>query len=427
MNRSNIAVEAREAFLRQVAEATVTTSEQGAHLALICVDVDNFKDINFFTSYQVGDQVLVEIARRLEGALRDMDTVIRIGDDEFAILLPSVLHQDHATLAAHKLLHSLDEPISVSGHDLQVTLSIGFSVCADNSIQPEELLRQATMAMCRAKETRTGYISYSELDPINRMPTAKYMSDFSRAISENQLELFYQPMEELKTGNICGAEVLTRWPHPEYGYISPAEFIPAAEQMGIIGQMTLWTLNSALRQCAIWRKNQNFTVSVNVSARDLLDSNLPDLVARAINTWNVDPNRLTLEITETAMMQDRVKTLDVLNRLSAIGLSLSIDDFGSGYSSLTYLQTLPVNEIKIEKEFVTNMEKNENNSIIVRTVVDLGHNFNLKVIAEGVETQETYNLLERLGCDVAQGYFIAQPMSAEELEDLLGIRSQSSF
>lgn len=427
MNDIGNVSEGREALLRLVTDAVTIAGEHGGRLALICVDVDNFKDINFSAGYQVGDQVLAEIARRLDGVLRNMDVVMRIGDDEFAILLPSILHQDHATLAAHKILHTFDEHINASGYELQVRVSIGISVCPDTATQPEELLRQATMALCLAKETQIGYTLYNETGAKSRTTPTKYMRELRRAIADNELELYYQPMKDLKTGSICGAEALTRWPHPEHGFISPSEFIPAAEQTGVICDLTLWALNSALRQCAIWQENENFSVSVNVSARDLLDPNLPDLVQRSINTWSIDPNRLTLEITETAMMQDRRNTLDVLNRLSSIGLSLSIDDFGSGYSSLTYLQKLPVNELKIDKDFVVDMEKNESNAIIVRTLVDLGHNFNLKVTAEGVATQEVYNLLERMGCDVAQGYFIARPMPAEEFEAQLGMRSNSSF
>ncbi|MFC1664073.1 putative bifunctional diguanylate cyclase/phosphodiesterase [Pseudomonadota bacterium] len=426
MNKVGSLSEGRDEFLKVVAEAVTSASDQDSRVAVICVDIDNFKDINFSAGYRVGDQVLMEISKRLVAALRSMDIVRRIGDDEFAVLLPSVLHQDHAVLAAHKILRTLDEHINAAGHEFQIRVSIGISVYPDTATQPEELLQQATMAMCRAKETRMGYAPYIDTGTTSRMTATKYMRELRRAISDNELELYYQAKRDFQTGEICGAEALTRWPHPDYGFISPEEFIPVAEQTGFIRDLTLWALNSALRQSAIWRKNKDFTVSVNVSARDLLDPNLPDLVQRAINTWSVDPSRLTLEITETAMMQDRKSTLDVLNRLSSVGLSLSIDDFGSGYSSLTYLQKLPVKELKIEKDFVVTMAENESDSIIVQTVVDLGHNFNLKVTAEGVETQETYNLLKSMGCDMAQGYFISQPMPAEEFETQMNMQIGSS-
>ena len=416
MNDSNHLKEGREQLLDLVANAISDTTGRDGRLALMCLDIDNFKDINFSAGYEVGDEVLRQLAERLKGALRSMDVVVRIGDDEFGILLPSILHQDHSTLAAHKILDTLDEHFSVSEQEVHVRASIGIAVCPDTTSHPEELLRQATMAMCRAKETRIGYTLYSETSAKTRMTVTGYMRELRKAIADNDLELYYQPKRDLKTGQICGAEALTRWPHPEHGFISPGEFIPVAEQTGLIRELTLWALNSALRQCAVWRDREDFIVSVNVSARDLLDPNLPDLIQRSIATWSVEPSRLTLELTETAMMQDRRNTLNVLNRLSDVGLSLSIDDFGSGYSSLTYLQKLPVDELKIEKDFVVNMEENQSDSIIVRTVVDLGHNFDLSVVAEGVETEKAYGMLASMGCDIAQGYYIAKPMPATEFE-----------
>ena len=426
MNDSNHLKEGREQLLELVANAISAATERVGRLALMCLDIDNFKDINFSAGYKAGDEILKQLSERLKNALRSMDVVVRIGDDEFGILLPSILHQDHATLAAHKILDMLDEHFSVSEQEVHVRASIGIAVCPDTASHPEELLRQATMAMCRAKETRIGYTLYSETGAKTRMTVTGYMRELRKAIADNDLELYYQPKKNLKTGEICGAEALARWPHPEHGFISPGEFIPVAEQTGLIRELTLWALNSALRQCAVWRDRENFVISVNVSARDLLDPNLPDLIQRSIATWGVDPSRLTLELTETAMMQDRRNTLDVLNRLSRIGLSLSIDDFGSGYSSLTYLQKLPVDELKIEKDFVVNMEENESDSIIVRTVVDLGHNFNLSVVAEGVETEQAYGMLAAMGCDIAQGYFIAKPMPAADFEEHIGIRKSAA-
>ncbi|MDH3280131.1 MAG: bifunctional diguanylate cyclase/phosphodiesterase [Gammaproteobacteria bacterium] len=417
MNESIPLKEGRELLLELVGDAIAVVAERNGRLALMCLDIDNFRDINFSAGYAVGDEVLKQAAERLKSALRDMDRVVRIGDDEFGILLPSILHQDHASLAAHKLLDTLDEHFSVADQEVQVRASIGIAVCPDTATHPEELLRQATIAMCRAKETRIGHTLYSETGATSRMTVSGYMRELQKAIADNDLELYYQPKKNLKTGEICGAEALTRWPHPEHGFISPGEFIPVAEQTGMIRELTFWALNTALRQCAVWKDRQDFVVSVNVSARDLLDPNLPDLIQRSLDTWGVDPSRLTLELTETAMMQDRRNTLTVLNRLSAVGLSLSIDDFGSGYSSLTYLQKLPVDELKIEKDFVVNMQNNESDSIIVRTVVDLGHNFNLSVVAEGVETEEAYDMLAAMGCDIAQGYLIAKPMPAADFEE----------
>ncbi len=421
MNESKRVHEGREALLGVVANAIEASKERDGRLALMCVDIDNFRDINFSAGYAVGDAVLKQLSKRLQGALRSMDVVIRIGDDEFGVLLPSILHQDHATLAAHKIMDTLDEHFSVADQEVHIRASIGIAVCPDTARQPEELLRQATMAMCRAKEMRIGYTLYSESGTKTRMTVTGYMRELRKAIGDNDLELYYQPKKDLKTGEICGAEALTRWHHQEYGFISPGEFIPVAEQTGMIRELTFWALNSALRQCAAWKEREELVISVNVSARDLLDPSLPDLIQRALDTWSVDPSRLTLELTETAMMQDRRNTMDVLNRLAAVGLALSIDDFGSGYSSLTYLQRLPVDELKIEKDFVVNMEENQSDAIIVRTVVDLGHNFDLSVVAEGVETDRAYRMLADMGCDVAQGYFIAKPMPATEFEQYLGI------
>ena len=397
-------------------------SAQGSlSLAFICIDINEFREINLSSGFDVGDAVLDEVVYRLRGALRQGDLLFRIGDDEFAILLPSILHEDHAILAAHKISSSFEDLIIVRDSEpMDVRASIGIALYPDTADSEGELLRQATIARYRANTSKSPFELYKKvLTPGNIQPV-EFARELRRAVSNNDLELYFQPKYELASRAITGVEALCRWTHATHGMISPAEFIPVAEETGIITSITSWALNSALRQCSEWRVNgKPVVVSVNLSAYDLDEGDFPDLIQRTLRTWRVHPSQLMLEITETTMMQDQKRTIGILRRLSEIGVGLSIDDFGSGYSSLNYLQQMPVDELKIEKDFVIKMERSESDIALVRTVIDLGHNYNLTVTAEGVETEKAEKLLVDMGCDFAQGIYFSSPVPADELEKLL--------
>jgi len=408
----------RERLIELIAKEIPQASAGGNRIALLCFDVDHFREVNFSVGYSVGNQLLDEIARRIQSVLRPWDIFARIGDDEFVAVLSSIFHEDHAILATQKIQEKLHENFQLAGDDLDIRVSIGVALCPDTSSDAEELLRQATIAMYQAKSTQTDHAVYKPSSAEATISTLSYQRELRQAITDGDLELHYQSKTDLATGKIIGAEALARWIHPEHGFIPPDEFVAVAERTGIINSLTSWALNTALRQSAEWQhQGQPLSISVNLSTRNLQDPELPELVERALETWRVEPQRLVLEITETAMMLDRTRTIDVLNRLSDLGLALSIDDFGSGYSSLTYLQELPVNELKIDKEFVMTMDQNKSNAAIVRTVIDLAHNFGLKVTAEGVEGAAAYDMLRGMGCDMAQGYHLSRPLKLTDFEE----------
>ncbi len=412
----------RTGLLQTLLRILDSSAAGGSSIALICIDIDDFREVNLSCGFDVGDAVLNQIGRRLDGALRQSDFLFRIGDDEFGIVLPSILHQDHAVLAAHKIISALEEPFVVPGIEpLELRASMGIALHPDTASDAEEMLRQATMAMYRAKSAQSGYAVYQKVaTPVGISPM-QFTRDLRHAVVNNDLVLYFQPKHDLQTKNLVGVEALCRWQHSGHGLITPDEFIPIAEESGIITSISSWVLNSALRKCAEWDKDGiSIDMSVNLSIHDLREMDFPDLVQRMLKTWRVDPHMLILEITETAMMEDQRHTLGVLRRLSELGVRLSIDDFGSGYSSLNYLQQMPVNELKIEKEFVIKMERSESDTALVRTVIDLGHNYSLTVAAEGVETANSLHILTDLGCDLGQGIFFSPPLPAEELEKNFG-------
>ena len=401
----------------------VAQSEKGSlSMAVVCIDINDFREINFSSGYEVGDAVLKDVETRLQEALRPGDLLFRTGDDEFTVLLPSILHEDHAILAAHKISSCFEEMVFVSDNEpIDVRVSIGISLFPNTAEDQEELLRQAAIAMYRAKLSKAEFDIYQKVTTPGNVPPLQFVRALRRAVAENDLELYFQPKYRLSDNTIVGVEALCRWTHAKYGVISPADFIPVAEETGIISSLTSWAVNSALRQCSDWQHNGNpLVIAVNLSAYDLGESDFPELVQRALRTWRVPPARLMLEITETAMMRDHKQTIGILRRLSELGVGLSIDDFGSGYSSLNYLQQMPVNELKIEREFVLKMERSENDMALVRTVIDLGHNYGLTVTAEGVENASVGTLLRKMGCDLAQGNYFSPAISVEDLELLLG-------
>ncbi|MDH3379129.1 MAG: bifunctional diguanylate cyclase/phosphodiesterase, partial [Gammaproteobacteria bacterium] len=406
----------RYEFLQSLKQAATAAERSGDHVALLVLDVNDFQNINLTAGHATGDLVLREVAQVLRGELREIDTIGRLGDDEFAIILPSMMNIDHAILAVHKVLGQFDYPISLSGQSIDVRVSIGIAMYPDISGDDEQLLSHATMAMMRAKKAQTGFEIFEEISSGSGVAGPRYEGELRRVIEDGGLMLHYQAKQDLKLERITGVEALVRWPDPAGGFRPPDQFIPVAERSDLIHKLTSWVLNTALRQCAEWeRRSLPLKVAVNLSTRSLKDHDLPDVISHALETWRVNPKRLTLEVTETAMMEEREYIVDVLRRLSDIGVTLSIDDFGSGYSSLQYLRILPVHELKIDKSFVMAMEQNQSDENIVRTVIELGRNFGLKITAEGVETERALELLKELGCDMGQGYFIHRPSDVATL------------
>jgi diguanylate cyclase len=353
---------------------------------------------------------LESMVTRLRSAVRDSDTVLCIDSGQIAVLLPSVAGPDDVILVANKILAVLERPVHLNGAEIQANARIGIALYPEHSTSSNVLLQRAALALTSAKQTRNRCLVYSEEQP-NTQRNPLRMSDLREAIVADQLFLLYQPKVNLTNGSISGVEVLARWQHPDIGLISPDEFIPVAERTGLIIPLTLWVLHQALIQCRTWTTmGLDVSVAVNLSMWNLEAQELPEQIKGLLKGVAVAPERLELEITESAIMGDPQRAMRTLRLIKDLGVALTIDDFGTGYSSLAYLRKLPVSNIKIDKSFVKNMEHDRDNAVIVRSIIDLGHNLGLKVVAEGVETVESREMLRAFDCDEAQGYFYSRPI-----------------
>ena len=384
-------------------------------LALIIMDLDHFKEINDTLGHHNGDLILQQVANRVRGVLRESDTVARLGGDEFAVLLPAADIRD-ATRIAKKLLDSLDRPFELEAQSFRIGASLGIALFPEHGRDGAALMKRADVAMYEAKRGKTGFAVYDPAKDQHSLRNLSLMGELRTALDEQQLVLYYQPKVNMQTGRVSGVEVLVRWRHPLHGLMYPNEFIPLAEQSGLIKQLTLWVLNQAVAQGREWEQSGiDVSMAINLSVHNLHDNTFPEEVAAILQGFSrMQVNRLRFEITETAMMVDPARALEILNALGAMGIRLSIDDFGTGYSSLAYLKQLPVAELKIDKSFITSMGDSDNDAVIVRSTIELAHNIGLRVVAEGVEDKRTYEMLAALSCDSVQGYFISRPMPPEE-------------
>jgi len=399
----------------RLTQAIQAGQHQHKPLAFLLLDLDRFKDINNTLGHHHGDLILQQMGPRLQGLLRQFDMVARLGGDEFAILLPGT-DAEGAVRVVNKLQQALAAPFLVDGLTITVEASIGIAVSPDHGTTADLIIQRANVAMYHAKEAGGGHTVYSpEHDHYNPRRLA-LMTELRYAIEHDELVLYYQPKIDLKTGCVIGVEALVRWRHPNRGLITPDEFIPLAERTGLIKPLTLWVLTAALHQSRTWqRAGLRLSVAVNLSARNLQDPELPDQIEDMLTRSGTPPNQLELEITESTIMADPPRALEVLTRLHHMRIPLAIDDFGTGYSSLGYLRKLPVSAIKIDKSFVKNMVADDGDAVIVRSTIELAHNLGLLVVAEGVETQYIWDRLASLGCDAAQGYYMSAPMPAATL------------
>jgi diguanylate cyclase (GGDEF)-like protein/PAS domain S-box-containing protein len=410
----------RTLFRDRIEQAIALARRDGGQLAVAMIDLDRFKDVNDTLGHHAGDTLLVEVGRRLRDILRSSDTVARLGGDEFGVLISKPRSTSDVAVVIGKMRATLEQSVMVEGLALPAEGSIGIAMFPAHGRDVDTLLRHADAAMYSAKETKAGYVFYDgsrvETDPAR----LTLVSELRRAIEQRELVLYYQPKAALASGTVQSVEALLRWNHPERGVIGPDEFIPLAQQTGLMKPLTLYVLDEALGQCRAWqRAGLTLGVAVNLSVRNLLDADFPQQVRRLLQKREVDPSLLQLEITESTMLSDPVRTKRVLDKLATMGIALSIDDFGTGYSSLSYLSQLPVNEIKIDRSFVMNMAQSDNDAVIVRSTIDLGRNLGLQVVAEGVETEQAWDELSELGCTLAQGYYLSRPVPAAELTQWL--------
>jgi diguanylate cyclase (GGDEF)-like protein len=409
----------RNLFYEKLGQTLAASREENKPLALILLDLNDFREINDTMGHQLGDVMLQQLGARLRETLRDHDTVARLGGDEFAVLLPGA-NQEDATLTARKILHALEAPFTIADLNLDAQASLGVALFPDHAADKDTLMRRADIAMYVAKQSASGYAIYSAERDSYSPERLALMTQLRHAIDNNELYLAYQPKIDLRSGTVIGLEALARWHHRERGMIPPDQFVAMAERTGLIKSLTQWALNAALTQSQVWRaRGLEIPISVNLSARNLHDVNLPDQIDKLLQDHGAKPKALELEITESTIMADPARAFEILTSINRMGVALFIDDFGIGYSSLGYLKRLPASAIKIDKSFVLNMTDDENDAMIVRSIIDLAHDLKLKVIAEGVENRAVWDRLAALGCDAAQGYYMSRPLPAAEMTEWL--------
>ena len=407
----------------QVAMAQAKRS--GDKLAVCFIDLDRFKVVNDTLGHRVGDALLKEVTARLASTLREADTLARLGGDEFVVLLPQIADTTAAAKIAQRLLESLEAPMVVGGRELYVTASVGVSMYPDAGVDPESLIKNADHAMYRAKDIgRDTYQIYVPRDP-SIGERLSLETALRRAIKNDELLLHFQPQIDLGSNDIVGVEALVRWQHPERGLVSPADFIPLAEETGLIVPIGAWVLDRACKQIALWRRLgfPPVRIAVNVSARQFRHKSFIDSVQSVLEANRLDPGQLEIELTESVMMHAGDAELQALARLKFLGVRLAIDDFGTGYASLSNLKRFPVDVVKVDRSFVLDCLNSTDDAAIVKAVVSMGHALRLQVVAEGVETREQLAFLQLLGCDCAQGYLIGAPMPADKFERLVAERT----
>jgi len=404
----------RKMFNDQMQREILDETHADNHFILLLIDLDRFKEINDTLGHHIGDVVLQIAAVRLQNTLRNDDLVARLGGDEFGILLPNT-QINQATNIVKKILNAFQDPFVMEGHNLEIGLSIGIAEFPAHGSDVNILLQRADVAMYNAKQNRTGYAIYQSSEDNYTVSRLALMSELRQSMSNESLSVYYQPKVNLITGEIDGAEALLRWNHEERGFIPPDEFIPLAEQTGLIQPLTYWVMEQAAKQCAIWKKNGHFlSVSVNVSVNCIHDTLLPEKIIDIIDKYNLAASQIIIELTENVFMKDPVVCKKVLKKTDDKGIEISIDDFGTGYSSLSYLKQLPIKEIKIDRSFVLEMLADDNDAVIVQTTTDLAHNLGMRVVAEGVESLDIIKRLQAMGCDLAQGYYYSRPVNSSD-------------
>jgi diguanylate cyclase (GGDEF)-like protein len=410
----------RRWFRRHLETSITKAGSAGGGGALLMLDLDHFKELNDTLGHRAGDLLLREIGPRLEAPLRPADAVARLGGDEFAVVLAAPASLETALQVSDRLLDAIRKPFAVGDLAVQVGASVGIALWPDHEDDAEEIVRRADVAMYQAKMLRTGREVYARDRDSHSRDRLALLSDLEGVIRSEGLEVHFQPIASTSDGHIVGVEALARWRHPVQGFVPPEVFVPMAEQAGLARMLTRQVMKKAVGRCAAWRDiSPDLQVSVNVTGPDLHDSGLPGEVAAVLSEHDFPPDALVLEITERAALSDPHRTGTVLAALDEMGVHLSLDDFGTGYSSLTHLKTLPVAEVKVDRSFVARMSSEADDAAIVGSTIGLAHRLGMRVVAEGVENNETWEQLDALGCDLIQGYVLARPLPPRELEKLL--------
>ena len=424
----------RALFMDRLGHALARLTRRDVSVAVLFLDLDNFKIINDSLGHEYGDQLLIAVGQRLEQLLRSEDTVARIGGDEFTVLLEDITSPSQATRVAERITEAFQSPFSVGGQELFITASVGIALSAMGGKRPQEVLQDADVAMYRAKTT--GKASYAVFQPsmsAGARARLELENDLRRAIERHEFRVFYQPKVALESGRITGMEALVRWEHPSRGLVSPLEFIPVAEETGMIIPIGNWVLREACRQVQHWQEEYPeaapLVMNVNLSARQFRQPNLVEEVARILRESALDASNLELEVTESVVLDNVESAVETLQLLKGLGVRLAMDDFGTGYSSLSYLRRLPVDTLKIDKSFVIRLGKDAEDAAVVETVIRLAKMLGLTVVAEGVESAEQLDRLREMDCDLAQGYYFSTPVSSDSIPALLttGVQPWAGF
>jgi diguanylate cyclase len=404
----------RRMFGDRLHQSLARAKRDGTTVAVLCLDLDRFKHVNDLGGHAAGDELLRQVAQRLNDSVRTEDTVARLGGDEFAIIQVGVAHPDGPGIMADRLLKAISQPFELMGQQTMIGTSVGISLYPGDGEGSEDLVRAADTALYRAKEAGRGTFRFFEAVMDTRLQERRKLErDLRQALAAEELRVHYQPLADCHGGGIVGCEALVRWNHPEQGFISPAQFIPLAEECGLISQLGAWVMRRACADAVVWPDDK--LVAVNLSPAQFRHADLAREILAVLKETGLAPNRLELEVTESLLIDDPDRVFATLTTLKEAGVRISLDDFGTGYSSLSYLQRFPFDKIKIDRSFVAQMDKNKDSMSIIRAVIALGKSLRIKITAEGVETESQLKLLQAESCDQVQGYLLGKPMPKEDL------------
>lgn len=409
----------REALLKFLDRETAIARSTGGRLAVLILEIRRVDRLQALLKGPAPATTMSLVVDRLRKALRPDDRIAPISDEQVCLVLPRLSHPSQAVLAAVKLLRALDRPITYEGGSAVLRPCVGIANLPDHGFDPADLLMAADVSRQVAATREEGYHVFQGEDAVESEVYRGLDLDLERAIRANELELHYQPVIDLSSGRPMGAEALIRWRHPKAGDVAPTSIVGIAERTGLIGTLTFWVLNAVLREASVWRQKsvREPRFSVNISPGTLADRELPSVVEQSLKTWGTSPEKLTLEIPESSVISEAERSNAVLTRLKAVGVRISIDDFGSGYSSLAELRKLPIDEIKIDRPYVAGLIGDRGDRALVRSAIDLAHHFEFAAVAEGVESPAVLDELQRLGCDYAQGFLIARPLTEKSFRD----------
>jgi len=408
-------------FLDRLEQNIRYAKRHNTHVSVFFLDLDRFKEINDTFGHEAGDRLLQHITQRLKTCVREYDTIARLGGDEFTIIIEGANNKQLVSII-QKIIYKMKAPIQINGYTMHTTFSIGVSSYPEDGDTTEILLRNADTAMYKAKDKgRNTYEFYNESMTEQVLKRVRLETDLRQAIEHGDFQAFYQPKLNALTNKVIGMEALIRWEHKTMGMIPPDEFIPLAEEIGLIAKIDEWMMRHTLNRANQWYQEGLFLgkLSLNISMIQLEDDNFIDKVKKIISQTDFNPESLELEITESQIMKNPESTISILNKIKALGITISIDDFGTGYSSLSYLKRLPIDRLKIDKSFVQDIPDDEDDTAIIRAIISLAQSLKLKIIAEGVETVEQKDFLVESGCENIQGYFYSKPLPEDEFRDFL--------